>query len=384
MSLEKRISYLKQIANEVEETIYKIVIECFESDKPYPYNEIKRILKKYKIVYNKLWIKKYISITNNLLCKINPEREKMFERLDFFSPTRVLERGHQRVVNYFVLSETKYIPTNDQSLISDMFSSGEIGLEELKLKDVSFTYDSSIWPYKASTTNNTSSVGVSKSNCLVGLMYSKNDYYITTEAFAKQHKDGYINQGYKIVEDLEKITINGNEWFKLVVNEPNSTALQLFFVKGYDAYSFTYKAVSSDYYANLQYAQEVYNTLKYDNSSDLASQQNGKRQLIGEWDWDRSGYVVADSDRIYVYRDSSKDPQNVYYGTYVVYDRIMTYGEGYIEGLYLMINVERSIINGQVSDEKYQLEFALIPNNDGTYTLKKIGYDAQVIVRKVK
>ncbi|MBQ4634237.1 MAG: zinc ribbon domain-containing protein [Bacilli bacterium] len=271
-----------------------------------------------------------------------------------------------------------------QSLISDMFSSGEIGLEELKLKDVSFTYDSSIWPYKASTTNNTSSVGVSKSNCLVGLMYSKNDYYITTEAFAKQHKDSYINQGYTIVEDLEKITINGNEWFKLVVNEPNSTALQLFFVKGYDAYSFTYKAVSSDYHANLQHAQEVYNTLKYDNSSDLASQQNGKRQLIGEWDWDRSGYVVANSDQIYVYRDSSKDPQNVYYGTYVVYDRIMTYGEGYIEGLYLMINVERSIINGQVSDEKYQLEFALIPNNDGTYTLKKIGYDAQVIVRKVK
>lgn len=49
-----------------------------------------------------------------------------------------------------------------------------------------------------------------------------------------------------------------------------------------------------------------------------------------------------------------------------------------------MINVERSIVNGQVSDKKYQLEFALIPNNDGTYTLKKIGYDAEVIVRKVK
>jgi len=117
MSLEKRISYLKQMANEVEETIYKIVIECFENDKPYPYNEIKRILKKYKIVYNKLWIKKYISITNNLLCKINPDREKMFERFDFFFPDRVLERGHQRVVNYFVLSETKYIPTNDASKI---------------------------------------------------------------------------------------------------------------------------------------------------------------------------------------------------------------------------------------------------------------------------
>lgn len=115
MSLEKRINDLKQMTNEVAEAIYKIVMECFENDKPYPYNQIKQLLKKYERVYDKLWFKKYFSLTNDLLCKINPERKEILKNLEFYSPNDVLDRGHQRVVNYFVLSDIKYIPTDEVS-----------------------------------------------------------------------------------------------------------------------------------------------------------------------------------------------------------------------------------------------------------------------------
>ena len=140
------------------------------------------------------------------------------------------------------------------------------------------------------------------------------------------------------------------------------------------------------YAAEIKDVSEVYNTLNIDNTEDILSEEEAKDKLIGEWDWGSQGYFVIDENMIYLYKDSSKDINNLIYGTYKADNKIMTYGAGYADGIYVLMTIKDFYIDGERLNDATgsQFEFAFIEGADGTYIIKNINTGASGIAEKIR
>lgn len=251
-------------------------------------------------------------------------------------------------------------------------------------RDMSFEYDSS-WRQQADENNIKI---ISKKNEKIKLGFSTSNYYYTTSQAAEGVKKDLVDSGATIIEDLEDITINDLVWKKLICEIDNNKYLFLIYSNKYDLYIFTYVASDSEVYdKGISEAEKIYKTLKLDTSSQEEAEKNAKAKLIGEWDWGISGYFVIENDKIYLYKDSSKSMDNVFYGTYKADDKIATYAAGYAEGMFVTMTVEKYIMNGEevkLNSGSNQIEFAFSPNGDGTYTIKNMNTYSSNKATKVK
>lgn len=227
---------------------------------------------------------------------------------------------------------------------------------------------------------------IQKATQTIKLGYSTSDYYYTTDKAAEEIKTELTEKGAIVLEDFQNTTINGLTWKKLVCELNNNKYLFLVYSNKYDIYVFSYQATNSESYsANIAEVEKIYKTLKLDTSKQKQAEKNAKAKLIGEWDWGISGYFVIENDKIYVYKDSSKSLDNVFYGTYTADDKIATYGTGYAEGMYVVMTVEKYYVDGkEITIKNNKIDFAFSPNNDGTYTIKNMSTYNSNIATKVK
>lgn len=228
-----------------------------------------------------------------------------------------------------------------------------------------------------------------KDNMVIKVACSTTDVYMTTEEFADTLIEDYKNL-YKII-DKSKVEINQNTWINVEYMEESLgkkiLSSQLFLADDYNYYSFTFTAEEEDYYDEIFRVKKIYNTLKLDNTKDELSSKDAKSKLVGEWDLGKKGYlVIEDKDnKFYLYKDSSKSMDNVYFGTYNCDNKIKTYAAGYADGLYLELTIDEVYMDGKKTEAKNnRVDYAFTPSNNGTYQVKDmVTYDI-FTAKKVK
>ncbi len=240
----------------------------------------------------------------------------------------------------------------------------------LTVNNSSLKYDNSKW--KLEKSDSIGSQTLTYKNYTIDFKYNtRRIIYQTLEEFLEETKKEYIKNGYSIVSDITDITINDTVWKKLEYKDSTNTYLQLFYSNYYTLYTFTYTSPSSSYKKGLEKVEKIYNTLEYNDEKDKISEQNGKEQLIGEWGWGRQGYFVIDNTNLYLYSDSSKDENNVIYGTYKAFDKIPVNGAGYIDGLFLVFTIDKCYDGGkEVDNYIYKYVFEITANEDGSYNIE--------------
>lgn len=258
--------------------------------------------------------------------------------------------------------------------------------ETVYLNKISFEYNSSIWSKKSSLSDE-DKITLVDSFGTITVTHNSSKVYYQTETFSSEMKSSLKEQGMTIKEETSKVTINGKDWYKIVYSSDsnNRTAMTLFFCDYYDVYSFTYAANSDSYSFNLSEVEKIYKTLTYDNSANEIAEKDAKSKLTGEWDWGISGYFVIDQNTMYLYKDSSKDMNNVFYGTYTADNKVATAAAGYVDGLYAHLTVTNFNLDGEAQDTtNMEMEFVFIPNNDGTYTIENLVSQTYGTATKVK
>ena len=87
-----------------------------------------------------------------------------------------------------------------------------------------------------------------------------------------------------------------------------------------------------------------------------------------------------------MYQDSTKDKNNVFFGTYVADNKLKTYAAGYVDGYEVIMTIEEFYQNGEKLDTSSlsKFNYAFAPNADGTYTIKNLTNGLSGIAKKVK
>lgn len=260
--------------------------------------------------------------------------------------------------------------------------------ETLNIEDLYLNYYSD-WS-KDNLNSDENKKVLKKDDMTIEITYSTSNIYMTTEQFADSLIKAYKNH-YTILSDKSEVEINQNTWIKIKYMEEflgeKTISSQLFLADDYNYYSFTFTAEEEDYYDEIFRVKKIYNTLKLDNTKDELSSKDAKLKLVGEWDLGKKGYlVIEDKDnKFYLYKDSSKSMDNVYFGTYNCDNKIKTYAAGYADGLYLELTIDEVYMDGKKTEAKNnRVDYAFTPSNNGTYQVKDmVTYDI-FTAKKVK
>ncbi len=255
--------------------------------------------------------------------------------------------------------------------IEETIDNNYLGKNTLVQHDVSLEYDNS-WTKHPEEDG---IISLTKSNETIGLAFDTSKYYYTTASLTTSVKEAFIDEGNIILEDIKEITINNQKWQKFICEKGNIKTLVLVIANNYDQYAFTYSAKDTIFDYEMYNIEKIYKTLKLDNTKQIESEKKAKEKLIGEWDWGVSGYFVIDDDKVYLFKDSSKSMENVFYGTYTADDKVATYATGYTEGMHIIMTIEKYYYDGEeveINNNSNKLEFVFVPNKDGTYMIKNM------------
>lgn len=162
--------------------------------------------------------------------------------------------------------------------------------------------------------------------------------------------------------------------------------IQYFFIDDYNQYSISYVTYEEEYLENLSEAKEIINTVQLDTTQKQLDEKAAKKELVGEWDCGKTGYVVFNEDNTYYfYKDSTKSMDNVIIGKYSATNKVKTYAAGYTNGIYILCDIEKGIMDGKTYIKpNNKIDYVFIPNEDGEYDCKNMVTYSTFKASKVK
>ncbi len=236
----------------------------------------------------------------------------------------------------------------------------EAGLGDLKL------YYNNKWTYDSEQSQD-ASLAFTRGNALIGVVCSKENTYQLAQDITKHALDAAKEKfkDLKMIQKVKEITINGDHWYeceyKTGQGHDAQYSLQRTYAKNYYAYTVTYTGLKDDYEAYKSNALTVINSCLMEvpeNPGELVA----KKELAGELDAGKQGYLELKRDGTYYwYRNSSKEMDNVHYGTYACDNKIkaMNIAEGK-KGYYLVLFPCKYFVNGEETDMgTYKIDFAI-------------------------
>lgn len=267
------------------------------------------------------------------------------------------------------------------TLVGCLNRDDEIASErEVKVKDMIVKYDPDVWKEVSisSTADDSGEIKAiehKENKFRIVSVYSESNYYVTTANLAKSISDSLKDAGITPKENTV------GEWAEIQYEGETGTVVQRFYADNYDTYSVTFMYTNE---ADVNEAEKVFSNIKFDDTAKKQSEKIAKEKLIGEWEWKNNGYFVIDEEKLYYFMDSSKDMNNVRYGTYEATDKVATYGSGYINGMTVIVDYEKSVMDGEVIGTSGKGEFVFIENADGSYSIQNMVTSGKGPITKVK
>lgn len=247
--------------------------------------------------------------------------------------------------------------------------------ETLTLSNISINYDNS-WKLDEINTTEQKKV-IKKGNSKIVMVVTSGKIFYTTEQFTKKIQQEY-EEMYNDVKIGEEQIINNNTWITIEYsydkNNKKYQSIQYFLIDDYDQYSVSYVTYDTEYLDMLNEAIDIINTVKLDTTQKKLDEEEAKKELVGEWDCGKTGYFVFNEDgTYYFYKDSSKSMDNVIIGKYSATNKIKTYASGYTEGIYILCDIEKGIMNKETYIKpNNKIDYAFIPSEEGKYKCKNL------------
>lgn len=236
----------------------------------------------------------------------------------------------------------------------------EAGLGDLKL------YYNKNWTYDSEQSED-ASLAFTRGSTLIGVMCTQEStYQLPQDMMAKSLDIAKQNdKELKMIQDMKKIKVNGDTWYECVYKtgkgDKTQYSLQRTYAKNYYAYTVTYTGLKDDYEAYKSNAMTILDSCIM-NVPENPGEKEAKKELIGELDAGKYGYLELKNDGTYYwYSNSSKAVDNVHYGTYACDNKIkaMNVTEGK-KGYYLVLFPTKYFVNGEEKDMgTYKIDLAI-------------------------
>lgn len=249
----------------------------------------------------------------------------------------------------------------------------EAGLGDLKL------YYNKNWTYDSEQSQD-ASLAFTRGSTLIGVMCTQEaTYQLPQDMMAKSLDVAKQNdKELKMIQDMKKVKVNGDIWYECVyqtgTGDKTQYSLQRTYAKNYYAYTVTYTGLKEDFEAYKSNAMTILDSCIM-NVPENSGEKEAKKELIGELDAGKYGYLELKNDGTYYwYSDSSKAMDNVHYGTYACDNKIkaMNVSEGK-KGYYLVLFPTKYFVNGEEKDMgTYKIDFALSKETSGNADYKGI------------
>ncbi|MBR2828831.1 MAG: hypothetical protein IKE70_06340, partial [Bacilli bacterium] len=274
------------------------------------------------------------------------------------------------VIGFFIFGIGKYLNIG-------------FGTKNIEVNKMSMKYDRT-WILNTSKSSSDNIV-IYKDRNVISLVYSKTSTYISTYNFALTMINENKKNGYSADSNIEDIIINGLTWKSITYTNATNKYQQLFYSTGYEMYSFIYASNKESFEKGEIEANKIMNTLTYDKTENQKGEEEAKKTLIGEWDWGISGYFVITNNKIYLYKDSTKNMNNVMIGNYTANNKIPTNTKGYVDGIHVIFTIDKVYMDGIDQNAKpFDREYTFTKNTDGTYTIWNITSDFSEVAKKIK
>lgn len=236
----------------------------------------------------------------------------------------------------------------------------EAGLGDLKL------YYNKNWTYDSEQSED-ASLAFTRGSTLIGVMCTQEATYQLPQDMMAKSLDvtKQNNKDLKMIQDMKKIKVNGDIWYECVYKtgkgDKTQYSLQRTYAKNYYAYTVTYTGLKDDFEAYKSNAMTILDSCIM-SVPENSGEKEAKKELIGELDAGKYGYLELKNDGTYYwYSNSSKAMDNVHYGTYACDNKIkaMNVAEGK-KGYYLALFPTKYFVNGEETDMgTYKIDLAI-------------------------
>ena len=171
---------------------------------------------------------------------------------------------------------------------------------------------------------------------------------------------------YETVNGVDTTIINDIEWAKIeysaVLDKGKIKGKQLFYSTDYELYSIMVILAEDDYDRYIDEINQIIQTVRI-TIEDRINTPDVVKTIVGEWDCGEIGYLIISDDGVYhFYQNSSKDPDNVIWGTYEASAGIPTHAAGYIDGINFLATVEGMMMDGDEEKGGWQIQYIFAPS----------------------
>lgn len=231
-------------------------------------------------------------------------------------------------------------------------SKSKDGIHPVSIGNLAFQYDSGVWTYHKSSDEKAPLEFKDKSGNTLSVYVSQESTYqhpMEMITFLESMMTDYDQ--FELFLSPTKIDVNGTTWYEYGYSyqegDTKHKVYQRFYGKYYNAASITFRATEKTYEKGYAEALKLMSEIITTDIKNDENEAKAREFLVGEWDLIDRGYLVIMEDSTYEwYKDSSKDKNNMHYGTYGcdVENINLELKEG--DGIYLVLFPESLIING--------------------------------------
>lgn len=260
-----------------------------------------------------------------------------------------------------VTQDATQAPATASPRVNKSINKIEAGLGDLKL------YYNKNWTYDAENSKD-ASLAFTRGDTLIGVVCSKEKTFQLPEDMMKRSLDMVSQQSedFKLIADMKKINVNGDTWYecsyKAGKGEDEMYSIQRTYGKGYYGYTITYTGLKKDFEAFESNALTILDSCLMEVPDEATGEEEAKKELVGELDAGKYGYLeLKDDGTYYWYSDSSKEMDNVHYGTYACDNKIPAINiQPGQKGYYVALFPSKYFVNGVEKDMgTYKIDLAI-------------------------
>lgn len=265
-------------------------------------------------------------------------------------------------------------------------------LQQINIGNISLKYDEDVWQYSKNTDESAPLEFTDSNGNLINIFVSQESTYqhpLEMIVFFETMASAYDE--FDVFLEPTKVEVNGTNWYEYGYSYKDGDTTyknyQRYYGKYYNAASISYISTEEKFETGYENALEMMSNIKVTDVTNDVNEAKAQKFLVGEWDLGINGYLVINNDATYNwYKDSSKDKNNMHYGTFGcdVENEKISLKEG--DGIYLVLFPEGLIIDG-VEEENtgYKSDYIISFDNNGSDAYQMVNmstYNLYTIIKQ--
>lgn len=264
-------------------------------------------------------------------------------------------------------------------------------LRPVSIGNLALNYDANVWEYNENT-DQSAPLGFSdaKGNLVNVYVSQESTYQHPLEMIKFLETMVSTNEQYEVFLEPTETSVNGTTWYEFGYSYKDGITIrkvyQRYYGKYYNAASISYSSTEGNYKSGYDEAMKMMSEVKITDVTNDVNEAKAHEFLVGEWDLAASGYLVIKDDSTYEwYKDSTKDKNNMHYGTFGcdIENATLELKEG--DGVYLVLFPEVLTINGVAEEPtSYKSDYIISFDKKGSEGYQMVNMSSYKLYTMIK